>query len=88
MKHRLARRRWADRSRLAPPSRVFRMTPYRLYALTGQDRVARVCETAFSDDHGALRAARVLGRSCYAVEVWCDARLVARIGGELVLDFA
>lgn len=64
------------------------MTPYRLYALTGQDRVARACEAAFRDDRGALKAARILGRGCYAVEVWRAEQLVARLGGELVLDLA
>lgn len=62
------------------------MTAYRLYALTGQDHVARTCEAAFADDHRAVQAAKALGRGCYAVEIWRGELLVARLGGELVLE--
>jgi hypothetical protein len=61
------------------------MRNYRLYVLNSQERVDDARERTFSDDREALAAGEAARQGAYAVEVWADQRLVARLGGEFLL---
>jgi len=63
------------------------MRNYRLYVLNSQERVDDARERPFADDREALAAGEAArqGEGAYAVEVWADQRLVARLGGEFLL---
>ena len=62
------------------------MTPYRIYVLDGQDHVACAREDRFASDRAALEAAEDARAGQYAAEVWQGERLVARLGGEFLVE--
>lgn len=62
------------------------MTAYRLYLVDPQETVAGSREAEFVSDLEAMAEAGLLSGDAYAVEVWRDEHLVARLGGEFQIS--
>jgi hypothetical protein len=62
------------------------MTEYRIYVLNRDEQVTRELSTTVAQDTAALQRAEDAYAGEYAAEVYEGERLVARLGGPLLLD--
>lgn len=62
------------------------MIEYRIYVLSGDERIAQALEDRFANDNEALERAEDAYAGHYAAEVYDGERLVARLGGPFKLD--
>lgn len=62
------------------------MIEYRIYVLSGDERIAQALEDRFDNDNAALERAEDAYAGHYAAEVYDGERLVARLGGPFKLD--
>ncbi|HVI33696.1 hypothetical protein [Phenylobacterium sp.] len=62
------------------------MIEYRIYVLSGDERIAQALEDRFANDNEALERAEDVYAGHYAAEVYDGERLVARLGGPFKLD--